>query len=134
MRELLENAGIYATPQRLAVAEALFAKHQHITADQLSKEVDTATRGSVSRATVYNTLYLFSEKGLVKEIYVDASRTFYDSNTQPHFHLYNIDTCQLTDMENQAAARFLSDNLPQGAILHDIEVVVRVRDSAQPPA
>ena len=126
-QETLRNAGISITPQRLAIAEILFARHQHLTADQLYMQVNRAN-DSVSRATVYNTLGLFSSKGLVNEISVDAARTFYDTNTNPHFHLYNVDTNTLTDMDHHPAMAQLEEVIPDGASLEGIEVVVRVRN------
>ena len=126
-QEILRKAGISPTPQRLAIAEILFARHQHVTADQLFQKVNETT-DSVSRATVYNSLGLFSRKGLVNEICVDASRTFYDTNTEPHFHLYNVDSHTLTDMENHPAAEQLKRFIPEGARLEGIDVVVRIRN------
>ncbi len=123
----MRKAGISVTPQRLAIAEILFARHQHLTADQLYMRVNQAN-DSVSRATVYNTLGLFSSKGLVNEISVDATRTFYDTNVAPHFHLYNVDTNTLTDMEHHPAVSQLEEIIPAGADLESIEVVVRVRN------
>ena len=126
-QETLRNAGISVTPQRLAISDILFARHQHLTADQLYMLVNQANE-RVSRATVYNTLGLFSRKGLINEICVDASRTFYDTNVQPHFHLYNVDTNVLTDMDHQTAMAQLEESIPEGASLAGIDVVVRIRN------
>ncbi len=128
IRQYLASVGVYATPQRQAIAEMLFSRHQHLTADQVFEEVSKSAR-RVSRATVYNTLNLFAQKGLVREIFVDASRTFYDSNTSSHYHLYNIDAGDLIDMDDQDVARYISRNMPEGMVLEGIDVVVRVRNS-----
>ena len=128
-QETLRNAGISVTSQRLAIAEILFARHQHLTADQLYIQVNQAS-DSVSRATVYNTLGLFSRKGLVNEISVDATGTFYDTNIKPHFHLYNVDTNTLTDMDHHPAMAQLNEIIPDDASLEGIDIVVRVRDKA----
>lgn len=128
----LREAGVYATPQRLAIAEFLFARHQHLTADQVFTQVNKETE-TVSRATVYNTLSLFSEKGLIKEIRVDASRTFYDSNTRHHFHFYDVDSKQLSDMEDHIADQLLADDLPECVPMEGIEVVVRINGNSYPP-
>ncbi|HIE55646.1 MAG TPA: transcriptional repressor [Chromatiaceae bacterium] len=124
----LENVGIYATPQRRAIAEVLFRRHQHLTADEIYEKVARSAKG-VSRATIYNTLNLFTEKGLLREIFVDASRTFYDTNTRPHYHLYNVDTGLLVDIEDPAVNRYFSRELPDGVKLEGIDIVIRVRNS-----
>lgn len=124
-RKQLLAAGINVTPQRLAIAEVLFVGHQHLSADQVFEKVRQKS-GSVSRATVYNTLNLFAEKGLIREIFVDASRVFYDTNLQPHYHCYNVDTGALTDMEDDAIEAYFSRELPGGTKLVGVDVVVRV--------
>ncbi len=128
IRQHLASVGIYATPQRQAIAEMLFSRHQHLTADQVFERMSRSAR-RVSRATVYNTLNLFAEKGLLREIFVDASRTFYDSNTSSHYHLYNVDTGGLIDMDDHDITRYLSRNMPADLTLEGVDVVVRVRDN-----
>lgn len=123
----MRKAGISVTPQRLAIAEILFARHQHLTVDQLYMQVNQ-TNDSVSRATVYNTLGLFSRKGLINEISVDATRTFYDSNIAPHFHLHNVDTNTLTDIDHHPAMAQLGEIIPDNTSLEGIDVVVRIRN------
>ena len=127
VRNHLSKAGIYPTFQRQALAGILFDRHQHLTADQV---YERARREGikVSRATVYNTLNLFVDKGLLREIFVNASHTFYDSNVHPHFHFYNIDDGRLTDMEGRVADDLIMQNLPQGTVLDGVDVVVRVRN------
>ena len=125
VRQHLESVGIFVTPQRLAIGSILFTGDQHLTADQVYDRVRARTR-NVSRATVYNTLNLFTEKGLLREIFVDASRTFYDTNIRPHFHCFNVDTGELLDIENEDIARHFIDKLPTGVKFKGIDIVVRV--------
>ena len=87
----LRAAGIPVTLQRLAIASAFFERPVHVTAEQLLKQVK-ASVPETSRATIYNALKLFVEKGLVKELVVNPERVVFDSNTEPHFHLYDIVT------------------------------------------
>jgi len=124
----LSNVGIYPTSQRLAIAEVLFERYQHLTADQLYDKVSKSAK-SVSRATVYNSLNLFSEKKLVREVHIGASRTFYDTNTQPHHHFYNIDSGELTDMKDKAVSHYFSKDIPEGMMVEDIDITVRIRNS-----
>ncbi len=122
----LVAAGIYPTRQRREIAKVLFERHQHLTADEVYDRMGRAS-GSVSRATVYNTLNLFTEKGLLREIFVDASRTFYDTNTQPHYHLYNVDTGHLIDIEAPSIGHHFARELPEGLRIEGIDIVIRVR-------
>ncbi len=105
----------------------LLTNPQHMSADQILGELRLA--GSrVSKATVYNTLNLFSHHGLAREVSVDSTRQFFDSTTHPHHHFYNVDTGTLTDIDsNQLDFDWLPE-LPVGTEAHDIEVIVRIRN------
>ena len=132
IRAHLSQAGIYPTPQRLAISEVLFCRHQHLTADQVQDIL--RHRGlPVSRATVYNTLNLFVEKQLLKEIFVNPSHTFYDSNIQPHSHFYHVDDDRLEDMDAVQYQNMLPHSLPEGTQLLDMDVIVRVRKASSQP-
>lgn len=123
----LKACGILPTQQRLEVAEILLEKPQHLAADQI---IDALRRKGrrVSKATVYNTLKLFSEHGLVRELNVDASRKFYDSTTHPHHHFFHVETGELTDIPEDEV-RFLDlPPLPAGTEQESVEVLIRVRD------
>lgn len=124
---LLKHHGVYPTSQRMAIAGIVFERNQHLTADEIYDRVKVAA--NVSRATVYNTMGLFSEQGLVREIKADSSRTFYDSNTSRHHHFFNIDTGELTDFDPEVFSVPSPDKLPSGTELHSIDVVVRVRNN-----
>ncbi len=123
----LSSRGISLTRQRRVIADVLFARNQHITADQLFEAVSRAG-GRVSKATVYNTLGLFVRKGLVRAIHIDATRTFYDSNTGHHYHFYNVDTGELTDMHEEVATHLIDQDLPQGTVLELMDLVIRVKN------
>ncbi len=97
IRSVFDSFGILPTPQRLEVAKILLEKPQHVSADQIIDRL-RISGSTVSKATVYNTLNLFSERGLVKECLVDPVRKFYDSTTHPHHHFYNVDTRELSDI------------------------------------
>jgi len=97
----LKARNITPTQQRVEIAQILFEKPQHLSAEQVLAKVNG--NAAVSKATVYNTLGLFARKALVKEVIVDPSKVFYDSNVHPHQHFYNIDTGILTDIDSEAA-------------------------------
>jgi Fur family iron response transcriptional regulator len=88
-----------------------------------------ANKIKVSQATIYNTLGLFVKKGLLNEVFVDASKTFYDTNLKPHQHFYNIDTGKLTDIKQPLPISFLHDELPTNLQIESISVVVRVKNN-----
>ena len=129
---LLQAHGILPTPQRVDIAALLLASAQHVSADQVLARVNEAG-GAVSKATVYNTLGLFAERGLVRQLIVDATRVFYDSNTRPHHHFYNVDDGTLTDVPvDEVAIRDLPAP-PPGTYAEGVDVIVRVRNGAPPP-
>lgn len=117
-----------ATPQRLQVAEVVFAKAQHLSAEQIIAAI-RATGAHVSKATVYNTLNLFCEKGLLRTVEIDPTRQFYDSTSTPHHHFYNVDTGELTDIPPDAVELTVNADLPAGTEQQGIDVVIRVRGS-----
>ena len=82
----------------------------------------------VSKATVYNTLKVLSETGLIKEVNVDASRRFYDSTTHPHHHFYNVDSGELSDIPEDQVAIADLPKLPKGTVQESLEVLIRLRD------
>lgn len=118
--------GILPTAQRVEVAGILLAKPQHLSAEQIIDRLRTNGSG-VSKATVYNTLNLFRERGLVNECLVDPERRFYDSTTEPHHHFYNMDTGELTDIPQQNIQISGLPDLPDDFHIDGIEVVIKGR-------
>jgi len=125
----LRHHGILPTEQRVAIAEVLLSRHQHVTADQLHLAI--RSKGiNVSKATVYNTLNLFAEKGLIREIVVDPNRIYFDSNNAPHQHFYNVDEGTLMDSPIPLCGLLPSVKLPPGTVLEQVDVVVKIRNQA----
>jgi len=126
IQDLLEKQGIQATTQRMLIAELLFARDQHLTAEQIIQTL--AERGTdVSKATVYNTLNLFAAKGLVKPLQVDPERGQFDSNTRPHYHFHVEDTGELIDVPPGEVEFARLPPLPPGMESVAVDVVIRVR-------
>ena len=126
LTELLQSRGITPTQQRLEIAAILLAKLQHLSAEEVLNRVNRGeTR--VSKATVYNTLGLFAEKGLVREVIVDPTKVVYDSNTHPHHHLYDVDTGALEDIDVDEITIGRLPKLPEHVTLEGVDVVVRIR-------
>jgi Fur family iron response transcriptional regulator len=123
----LKKHGVLPTPQRLEIAAVLLSRPQHLSADQLLEAL-RAGASRVSKATVYNTLNLFAERGLVKEVTVDPSRKYYDSTTHAHHHFFHVETGMLSDIPaDQIEVRGLPP-LPAGTEQEGVEVLVRIRD------
>jgi len=122
----LREAGITPTQQRIEMAEILFACAQHLSADQILKRVNERDK-YVSKATVYNTLSLFAEKGLVREVIADPAKVFYDSNTSAHYHLYNVDTGELIDVDSTEMLLGTLPELPQHTVATDVEVIIKIK-------
>jgi Fur family iron response transcriptional regulator len=127
---LFDQFGILPTTQRLDIAAILLQRPQHMSAEHIIDELkDSGSK--VSKATVYNSLNLFSKHGLVREVMVDPVRKFYDSTTHPHHHFYNVDSGELSDIpDEQVCFRGLPD-LPKGTERESIEVLIKVRDRSQ---
>ena len=129
LAEKLRAHGINPTHQRIEIAYALFSRHEHLSADQIMAIVNER-HCETSKATVYNTLNLFLKKKLIREVIVDPSKVFYDPNTEPHYHLYDIESGTLTDIDAAAVSISGLPSLPEGMVTEAMDVIVRVRPAA----
>jgi len=124
--EMLRRHDINPTHQRIEIAHALFARGEHLSADQVLAIVNDR-HSETSKATVYNTLNLFLEKKLIREVIVDPNKVVYDPNTEPHHHLYNVDTGELTDIDASRIEVSGLPQLPDGMVTDGVDIIVRVR-------
>ena len=124
----LATAGLRPTRQRLTLATLLVGdgQHRHVTAESL---FDAAKDGgdSVSLATVYNTLRAFCEAGLLQEVTVDGSRSYFDTNTHDHPHFFWEDEARLTDAPSDQLVIAQLPDAPDGAEIASVDVVIRLR-------
>ena len=123
--KLLQQYEITPTRQRIEIAAYLFEKNQHLSAEDVLEGVN-ANANHASRATVYNTLGLFSDKGLVKQILIDRERVFYDTNRADHYHLYNVDNGELSDVMDSALEVVSKPKLPEGLRIVDADIIFRI--------
>ncbi len=126
---LLRNHGVTPTAPRVKIASVLLTRPQHVSADQVMEMANESGR-KVSKATVYNTLGLFVRKGLIRELVVDSQKVFYDSSTHPHFHYYNPETQELSDVPEDQVSMTLPTDLPPGMAISGVEVVIHLRPQA----
>lgn len=127
VRDMVREAGLRPTRQRLALGEILFAKgHRHVSAEGLHEEAVRA-KVPVSLATVYNTLHQFTEVGLLREIAVDGTKTYFDTNTDDHHHFIDEASGEVTDIPSQALTISRVPEAPDGMEISRVDVVVRLR-------
>ncbi len=114
------------TRQRLMLGELLFGTgDRHVSAEMLHAEVISAGE-QVSLATVYNTLHQFTQAGLLRELAVDGSKAYFDTNTSNHNHFFIEDRGQLIDITGDAIRVDGLPEPPQGMRISHIDVVVRL--------
>jgi Fur family iron response transcriptional regulator len=126
----LSLAGLRPTRQRVMLARLLVGdgENRHVTAESLFAEVvDSGER--VALATVYNTLRAFCEAGLMQEVTVDGTKSYFDTRTEDHPHFYWEDTCELTDAPATELEIRRLPTPPEGAEIAKVDVVIRLRRS-----
>ncbi len=124
----LSKADLRPTRQRLALAELLVGdgQHRHVTAESLFESAN-GEGAVVSLATVYNTLRAFCEAGLLQEITVDGSKSYFDTNTHDHPHFYWEDEARLSDAPADQLVITQVPDAPEGVEIASVDVVIRLR-------
>ncbi|HPG88539.1 MAG TPA: Fur family transcriptional regulator [Hyphomicrobium sp.] len=124
--DVIKTSGLRPTRQRLALGGLLFGgEDRHVTAEQLHAEV-VALGEHVSLATVYNTLHQFCRAGLVRELAIDGSKAYFDTNTSNHNHFLLEDTGQLMDIPGDSIEVAGVPTPPEGMEITHIDVIVRL--------
>ncbi|MEJ1966741.1 MAG: Fur family transcriptional regulator [Gammaproteobacteria bacterium] len=122
----LNTLGIRPTAQRVQIAELLLSAPQHLSAEQILAALRRAG-ARVSKATVYNTLNLFASQGLIRQLSVDGSRAWFDSNVVPHYHFHDEATGALTDVAVPDVEFSRLPPPPPGMEVAGIDLVIRLR-------
>jgi Fur family iron response transcriptional regulator len=126
--ERLRAAGLRPTRQRLALVRLLYdAGDRHVTAEQLHAQAMTANI-RVSLATVYNTLHQFTEAGLLREVVVEAGRSYFDTNTSDHHHFFFEDAGRLQDIAGDRLRVTEIPSPPAGTEVTRVDVIVRLKN------
>lgn len=125
----LRETGLRPTRQRLALAKFLLdGGDRHVTAETLHNEA--LARGMrVSLATVYNTLHQFTKAGLLRQVTVDANRSYFDTNTSDHHHFLFEETGELRDIPQDLVRLAKVPAAPEGAEIRRVDVVIRLASS-----
>lgn len=122
----LKRAGLRPTRQRVALGTLLFSDgDRHVTAEMLHDEA-LHNRIPVSLATVYNTLHQFTEAGLLREVAIEGSKTYFDTNTSDHQHFYFEQGGILMDIHSETAAVVALPEPPEGMEISRVDVLVRL--------
>ena len=124
----LASAGLRPTRQRVALADLLIGdgRHRHVTAESLFDAARKADVG-VSLATVYNTLGAFCDAGLLQEVTVDGSKSYFDTNTHDHPHFFWEDESRLSDAPSDQLVIQRLPQAPEGVEIASVDVVIRLR-------
>jgi Fur family transcriptional regulator, iron response regulator len=127
MRRKLREIGLRPTRTRVALGNILFGKgDRHVSAEMLFDEASQA-KVPVSLATVYNTLHQFTEVGLLRQVAIDSSKSYFDTNNTEHHHYYLEDRHELMDIPPTDVAVGQVPVPPAGYEVVRIDVVVRLR-------
>lgn len=128
---MLRDAGLRPTKQRLALAGLLFTgEDHHISAEQLH-ELALKAKVPVSLATVYNTLHQFTRAGLLREVAVDGTKSYFDTDISDHHHFYVEEDNHLMDIEDGQIRVSGVPDAPEGMEVTFVDVVVRLRRGSQ---
>jgi Fur family iron response transcriptional regulator len=127
VKAMLRQVGLRPTRQRMALGWILFAKgDRHLTAELLYEEASHA-KVPVSLATVYNTLHQFTEVGLLRQVAVDGSKTYFDTNASDHHHFFVEGEDALVDIPEAEVIVDRMPSAPDGFEIARIDVVVRLK-------
>lgn len=127
---MMRRAGLRPTRQRLALASLLFGRgNRHISAESLYEEAILA-KVPVSLATIYNTLHQFTEAGLLRELAVDGSKSYFDTNVGDHHHFFIEGDNAMLDIPADAVGIDKLPIVPEGMEVVRVDVVVRLRRKA----
>jgi len=127
VKAMLRDVGLRPTRQRMALGWILFAKgDRHLTAEMLYEEAGKA-KVPVSLATIYNTLNQFTEAGLLRQIAVDGSKTYFDTNVSEHQHFFIEGENALVDIPNSDVAVDKMPSVPEGYEIARVDVIVRIK-------
>lgn len=126
IKTLLRMSGLRPTRQRVELANRIFGRGRHLTAEDLHSEVRAADQ-EMSLATVYNTLHQFQSTGLIRELSFKGTRAVFDTDTSGHHHFYLVDDDKIIDMEPGAVSVTEVQSVPEGYEVSKIEIVVSLR-------
>ena len=130
--EKLRKSGLRPTKQRLKICNVLFNSDKtfHFTINDLVKKIELVDNQKISLATVYNTVHAFEKKGYLKEIAINSSQTYFDTNTTDHHHFFDEKHKELIDLENEDVFPIKIKKTIPGKKIKSVELLVRVNTNS----
>tara|TARA_B100000945_G_C20170941_1_gene497725 strand:+ start:211 stop:609 length:399 start_codon:yes stop_codon:yes gene_type:complete len=126
----LRNSGLRPTKQRLQICEVLFdtEKTFHFTINELDRKIKKQINNKISLATIYNTVHAFEKKGYLKQIPINSSQTYFDTNVTDHHHFYDLKDDKLIDLKNSDVGPINIFKKINGKKIKSVEVLVKLED------
>ena len=126
--EKLRKSGLRPTKQRIKICEMLFSptKTFHFTINDLAKMLESNENAKISLATIYNTIHAFQKKGYLKEIPINSSQSYYDTNISHHHHFFDEKEKELIDLEDESIEPIKIKKTIPGKKIRSIEVLVKI--------
>ena len=126
--EKLRKSGLRPTKQRIKICEVLFNTVEtfHFTISDLVKLIENKANEKISLATIYNTIHAFEKKGYLKEIAINSSQTYFDTNTSNHHHFFDEKEKKLIDLEDKDVDPIKINKTIPGKKIKSVEVLVKV--------
>ena len=124
----LRKSGLRPTKQRIKICEVLFDKDKtfHFTINDLVKMIENKDNEKISLATVYNTIHAFEKKGYLKEIAINSSQSYFDTNTSNHHHFFDENEKELIDLDDEDVDPINIKKKIPGKKIKSVEVLVKV--------
>ena len=128
--EKLRNSGLRPTKQRLQICEVLFDTNKtfHFTINNLAEKIKKQLNNKISLATIYNTVHAFEKKGYLKQIPINSSEAYFDTNVTDHHHFYDLNEDRLIDPENSDVGPINILKKINGKKIKSVEVLVKLED------
>tara|TARA_B100000989_G_scaffold258934_1_gene208969 strand:+ start:58 stop:456 length:399 start_codon:yes stop_codon:yes gene_type:complete len=128
--EKLRNSGLRPTKQRLQICEVLFDSDKtfHFTINNLAEKIKNHLNNKISLATIYNTVHAFEKKGYLKQIPINSSEAYFDTNVTDHHHFYDLNENKLIDLENSDVGPINILKKINGKKIKSVEVLVKLED------
>ena len=126
----LRDSGLRPTKQRIKICEVLFETEKtfHFTVNELTKKIHSQAGKKISVATVYNTVHAFEKKGYLKQIPINSSQTYFDTNITDHHHFYDVQNEKLIDLDNKDIGPINIQRTIPGKKIKSVEVLVKLED------
>lgn len=122
--DTLRQLGVSVTKPRIVILEYLMSEPMHVSASSLCNDLKDTLR--ISRATVYNTLNIFTENKLLKKIFVNNGTCYFDTNLSQHYHIYDVDKKELIDVcitDNSNISNYLESMVIGSSDVKDAEII-----------